>query len=86
MVSYEAITHAEDDVVGALQREGGELSYPELVSVTKLPYEIVSEVLENLSSEERVQITPMGEEGSEVRLVRLRTSPFAARFATWLGA
>lgn len=79
MLSYEAIAHAEDDVVGALQREGGELSYPELVSATKLPYDVVSEVLDRLSSEERVDISTLGGRGAGVRLVRLRTKPLGAR-------
>lgn len=86
MVSYEAITNAESDVVGALQREGGELSYPELVSATRLPNEIVSEIVERLEGENRVEVSEIGSESSKIRLVRLRSKPFMKRFTSLLSA
>jgi hypothetical protein len=71
MQSYATLTDAEDEVVGALQREGGVLSFPELLSVTKLPYEYLGRVLDRLRNEERVEIS---EEGPDIRLVRLAKS------------
>lgn len=76
MLAHRAITQAEDDVIGALQREGGELSYPELVNSTNLPYAVLNEILEHLKSRNRVEIDTWDEEGAGVRLVRLRTKPF----------
>lgn len=78
-LSYEAISNAEDEVVGALRREGGVLSYPELVSLTKLPYDFLSRLLDRLKSEARVEIS---EEGSAIRLVRLAKP--ATRLARFL--
>lgn len=86
MISYERITNAESDVVGALQREGGELSYPELVSATRLPNEIVSEIVDRLRDENRVEVAEIGAESSKIRLVRLRSRPFMKRFASFLSA
>jgi uncharacterized membrane protein len=75
MLSYEVIDHAEEDVLGALHREGGELSYSELVTSTKLPFEIISKVLENLEAKEAVRIETEGGGQAGLRLVRLLQKP-----------
>lgn len=81
ILAYHNITRAKDEVLGALHREGGELSYPELVSLTGLPYETVSGVLEQLQGQERVQII----DNNEFRLVRLPSTRVKAFFGSVLG-
>lgn len=81
MLSYKTILNAEDDVVSALHRAGGKLSYPELVSFTGLPNEIVSQVVDHLKMEKLVEVATIGPENSAVRLVRLRSRPLAERIS-----
>lgn len=80
MPSYEA---TQDEVVGALRREGGELSYPELVSATKLPQELVGRVVAQLKDDGRVEITELQD---DVRLVRLHRGPFGRAMTKLFGS
>lgn len=73
MVSYGAIADAEHDVVGALQREGGKLSLPELTDITHLPSGVVIDVVEHLAENHTVQVQV--QEGTGLKLIELQRSP-----------
>ncbi len=83
MISWESIDRAEENVVGALRREGGELSFPEVASTTKLPFEIIIKVLDNLMTKGIVEIKTQGTEESSIRLARLVPRSLGARFSSF---
>lgn len=72
MVSYGAISDAEGDVLGALQREGGKLSLPELTDITHLPSGVVMNVVDHLTENHTVQVQE--QEGTGLKLIELRRS------------
>jgi predicted methyltransferase len=55
-VPYETIKRAPDEVLNALHREGGELSFAELVLATRLPYDVVVTVVKHLKEKGEVEI------------------------------
>jgi hypothetical protein len=69
-VPYEILKGATDNVVGALRREGGELTYPELTELTHLPSRVVEEVVQKLKTDNRVEVTQ--QEGTGLKIVHLR--------------
>lgn len=72
MVSYGAISDAEGDVVGALRREGGKLSLPELTDITHLPSGVVMDVVEHLTEIRKVHV--LEQEGTGLKLIELQRS------------
>jgi DNA-binding IclR family transcriptional regulator len=68
-VPYETIERAPTEVLNALRREGGELSYSDLILATKLPYDVIVAVVEHLEEKGRVRTDK--ESVSEIDLVYL---------------
>jgi hypothetical protein len=69
MISYGALNQAENDVMGALKREGGKLSLPELTDVTSLPSGVVKAVVEQLVHKNSVKV--LTEPGSGLNLIQV---------------
>lgn len=67
---YETIERAQENVLDALYREGGELSYSELVLAALLPYDVVVSVVEQL--EEKGRVETHREKATDIGLVHLR--------------
>ena len=71
MISYEAIQHAQENVVRTLRREGGELSPSELVLTTRLPYDVVVSVLQHLQQRGIVEVETHKGNNAQIELFRL---------------
>jgi len=67
-IPYGTIRQAQDNVLRALYQAGGELSPPELVSATQLPYDVVAWAVEGLEKKGKVKV----ERGATIELVLLR--------------
>jgi hypothetical protein len=67
-IPYGTIRQAQDNVLRALYQAGGELSPPELVSATRLPYDVVVWAVEGLEKKGKVKV----ERGAAIELVLLR--------------
>ena len=84
MVSYGVIRTAEDSVVGALRREGGELCLAELLHVTHLPATVVERVVQQLVEKKVVHVYE--HPGTGLKMIQLcdRRNPWQ-RALQWLG-
>lgn len=63
-------TSAGPEIIRALQREGGELTYSDLILLTGFPYGVIREVVEILAANEKV--TVQSEQASGLDLILLR--------------
>ena len=70
MVSYAAIQNAQENVISALRREGGELSSSELVLTTQLPYDVVVSVVKQLVEKGKVERSKIA--ATDIELIRLK--------------
>ena len=70
MISYDTIQHAQENVVRTLRREGGELSPSEIVLSTRLPYDVVTTVVDYLRQKGIVEILKAAD--TKIEIVRLR--------------
>lgn len=66
----ETLDSPQKEVLRALRREGGELSYSELVLATQLPYGVVSSAVAQLEKEKIVKTDK--ETVADIELVQLR--------------
>ena len=73
MISYNVLSEAENSVLTALLREGGELSLPELTNLTQLPSGIVQSVVTQLVHKNSVDVDE--QPGTGLRLIHLRKAP-----------
>jgi len=69
-ISFPTIQNAEENVLHALRREGGELSASELVLTTHLPYDVVVSVVKQLVEGGKLELLKAA--ASEVGLIRLK--------------
>lgn len=82
MVSYDVIKNAENDVLGALRRAGGELSLSELTDATHLPCVVVKKVVDQLSEKRLVHVSK--HPGTGLTLVHLCKRTLWQRVGPWL--
>lgn len=69
MISYDTIQHARETVLHTLSREGGELSHSEIVLSTRLPYDVVAAVIDQLKQKGIVKIQRAAD--AKIETVRL---------------
>jgi hypothetical protein len=69
---YPLFRLTEDDVLGALRREGGELSLAELTDVTHFSSPVVESVVQQLAEKQVVQVHE--DAGTGLKLIQLRES------------
>ena len=65
----EAADSTQKEVLQALRREGGELTYSELVLTTQLPYNVVTSAVKQLEKKKTVKTTE--ETVADIELVQL---------------
>jgi hypothetical protein len=69
-VSYATIHDAQENILRALRREGGELSSSELVLTTQLPYDVVISVVRQLAELGKVELHKAA--ASEIEIIHLK--------------